>query len=68
MTEGRHQVRSVLGKHLSSFGKEHQISRTGSGPTASLLLCGLRSDDEVYALDRDDVVLDYVHEAVGTDP
>jgi hypothetical protein len=31
-------------------------------------LIGLRSGDAIYALDRDDAVLDHVHDAVGADP
>jgi hypothetical protein len=39
---------------------------TGQGPAASPQR--LSSDDEVYALDRDDVVLDLAHDAVDADP
>jgi len=29
---------------------------------------GRQSEDAVYALDRDHIVVDHVHDAVGTDP
>jgi hypothetical protein len=55
------------GKYFGSFGKKNlNYPRTGNDPMASLRR--LRSDEDAYALECDEVVLDYVHDTIGTDP
>jgi hypothetical protein len=62
MSLPEHDNRRDRGKHLGSFGnKELQLSPTGTRLTASLRT--LQSDDDIHALDRDDVVLHHVHDA-----